>query len=285
MVAEQIDIVKKRQMMVNRQKDEKLRGVVGVAQSQAMFELKRFFPSDDLKHFIEHYWLISWDLPDGVVHRQQVISHPCVHLTFLKDASTITGIVTQQFEHSLSGQGNLVGVRFTPAGFFAFAQMAGLKMSEITGQVFEVERFFNVDVEKFESEILALDGLEEKTQKLEQILLGHAPELDANVPMVNDMVRQIEADNSLLKVADICQKFNLNERQLQRMFSKYIGISAKWILTRYRIHEALEQIEIADEMNWSDFAVKLGYYDQAHFIKDFKNLIGSAPDGYLKSLK
>ena len=250
-----------------------------------MFELKRFFPSDDLKHFIEHYWLIGWGLPDGVMHRQRVISHPCVHLTFLKNASSITGVVTQQFEHSLSGQGNLVGVRFTPAGFFAFAQMAGLKMAEITGHVFEVERFFNVDVEKFESEILALEGLVEKTQKLEQILFDDVPELDANVLRVNDMVRQIEADKSLFKVADICQKFDLDERQLQRMFSKYIGISAKWILNRYRIHEALEQIETADEIKWSDFAVKLGYYDQAHFIKDFKNLIGIAPDGYLKSLK
>lgn len=271
--------------MVNRQKDEKLRGVVGVEQSQAMFDLKRFFPSDDLKHFIEHYCLISWDLPDGVIHRQQVISHPCVHLTFLKNASAITGIVTEQFEHSLSGQGNLVGVRFTPAGFYAFGQVAGLKMSEITGQVFEVKRFFNVDAEKFESEILALNGLEEKTHKLEQILFGHVPELDANVQKVNNMVRQIEADKSLLKVSDICQKFDIEERQLQRLFHKYIGISAKWILNRYRIHEALELVETSENINWSDLAVKLGYYDQAHFIKYFKGLLGQTPHDYLNNLR
>lgn len=271
-------------MIVNKQKDEKLRGVVGVAQSQSMFDLQRFFPSEHLKHFIEHYWLISWSLPEGVEHRQQVISHPCVHLTFLTDNSTITGIVSKRFEHTLSGQGNLVGVRFTPAGFFAFAQAAGLKMADITDNVFNIERFFDVDAKAFETEILALDKAADKTQMIETRLFSQMPELDENVIRVNDMLQQIEADKNLLKVADMCQKFGLEERQLQRLFGKYIGISAKWIVNRYRIHEALEQVEMADDINWSDMALRLGYYDQSHFIKDFKSLIGQSPNEYMQAL-
>ena len=271
-------------MIVNRQKDQKLRGVVRMSDAQQRFSLERFFPSDHLKDFIEHYWLIGWDLPDGMQHTQYVAAHPATNMTFLPTGSTVTGIVTKQFEHTLKGAGNLVGVRFTPAGFYAFAQQAGLKMTEITDHIFDIERFFKVDVKRLENEVLALEQAADKTQMLELELFHQPPELDANVSRVNDMVRQIEADKSLLKVADICQKFKLEERQLQRLFNKYIGVNAKWIINRYRIHEALEQIETNDQIKWSDMALKLGYYDQAHFIKDFKNLIGQSPHDYFRSL-
>lgn len=137
----------------------------------------------------------------------------------------------------------------------------------------------------FEQDIMELGRPQQKTQKLESELYTNLPEFDENVPLINHIVAQIEADKSLLKVSDICKKFDIEERQLQRLFNKYIGISAKWIINRYRIHEALEQIETTDEIRWSDLAVKLGYYDQAHFIRDFKSLIGTAPDSYFKRLK
>lgn len=270
---------------MNKPKIEKPRGVVGLNQAQQNFSLERFFPSDQLKHFIEHYWLISWDLPHGTTHTQHVISHPCIHLTFIQNNSSITGIVTKRFEHTLSGQGNLVGIRFTPAGFYTFAQTANTNMLDMTNKTFPIDDFFDFDIKTFETEILGLSNPTDKTQKIEQEILPKPPTFDPNIIKLNHMVKQIESDKSILKVTDICQKFGLEQRQLQRLFNKYIGVSAKWIINRYRIHEALDAIETTKNINWSDLALSLGYYDQAHFIKDFKNLIGTAPDGYLKSLK
>lgn len=268
-----------------KQKSETPKGIINAAFFKDSFDFQLFHPSDHLKHYIEHYWLISWQLPDGTSHSQEVIPHPCNHLTFLAGDSKIKGVQTQKYTHKLSGSGNIIGTKFRPAGFYPLAQNLGLKMPDMPNNVFEINQFFDVDTNGFESDILKLKNPADKIHKLETELYNHLPKLDDNVPKINQIVAQIETDKTILKVSDICQKFDLEERQLQRLFSKYIGVSAKWIINRYRIHEALEQIEAADQINWSDLAVKLGYYDQAHFIKDFKNLIGTAPDGYLKNLK
>lgn len=269
---------------MNKQKTEKLRGVVRMKQAQESFSLNRYFPSERLQHFIEHYWLISWQLPDGVEHKQHVISHPAVNLTFIQNNSTITGIVTKRFEHILRGSGNLIGVRFTPAGFYSFANAKNTKMIDITDSIFKIEQFFNLNTHQFERDILAFEKPAQKTQMLENQLFASIPKLDKNVSTINQMIKQIEANKSILKVSDICQKFDLEERQLQRLFNKYIGVSAKWIINRYRIHEALDTIETNQTINWSNLALSLGYYDQAHFINDFKNLVGQSPNEYLRTL-
>lgn len=270
---------------MNKQKVEKLRGVVGLDLAQQRFSLDRFYPSAHLEPFIEHYWLISWNLPKGTSHTQQVVSHPCINISFLQNNSSVSGVNTKQFEHTLCDSGNLVGIRFTPAGFYPFANQAGIEMPNLTNQILPINEFFKIELQAFETKLLNLKKASQKTQKIEQELLTAPQTLDPNIPKINKIVKQIETDKSILKVSDICQKFSLDERRLQRLFNKYIGISPKWIINRYRIHEALEQIESTQNINWPDLALSLGYYDQAHFIKDFKNLVGTAPDSYLKNLK
>lgn len=270
---------------MHEQKTENLRGVVGKARAQQRFLLERFYPSKDLKQFIEHYWLISWDLPEGTPHTQQVISHPCVNVSFLQNNSSATGVSTKQFEHTLMGKGNLVGIRFTPAGFYPFATQADVKMTDLTNQIMPVDKFFKIDVPKFETNILALPTTSAKTKSIEQSLFTTPPKADVNIAKINEIIKQVETDKNILKVSDICQKFNLEDRQIQRLFKKYIGINAKWIINRYRIHEALEAVETTNHINWSDLAISLGYFDQGHFIRDFKNTTGTAPSSYFKNLK
>jgi len=57
-------------------------------------------------------------------------------------------------------------------------------------------------------------------------------------------------------------------------------VSAKWVINRYRMHDALTSVEANENIDWAKLALQLGYYDQAHFIKDFKSLIGKTPKNY-----
>ena len=66
-------------------------------------------------------------------------------------------------------------------------------------------------------------------------------------------------------------------RSLQRLFSCYVGVSPKWVIMRYRIHDAVEQIAAGQPSDWSRLAQDLRYCDQTHFIKDFKALVGKSP--------
>lgn len=69
-------------------------------------------------------------------------------------------------------------------------------------------------------------------------------------------------------------------RTLQRLFRRHVGVGPKWVLQRYRLHEAIEQLADRREVDWSRFAVDHGYFDQAHFIADFRAVVGRSPSQY-----
>ena len=49
------------------------------------------------------------------------------------------------------------------------------------------------------------------------------------------------------------------------------------MLQRYRLHEAIERLAGRRDVDWARFALDLGYYDQAHFARDFRSLVGRTP--------
>ncbi len=69
----------------------------------------------------------------------------------------------------------------------------------------------------------------------------------------------------------------INKRTLQRLFSQYVGVSPKWVIKRFRLLEAVGELSKNKKADWTKLALELGYFDQAHFIKDFKSIIGKTP--------
>jgi AraC-like DNA-binding protein len=79
---------------------------------------------------------------------------------------------------------------------------------------------------------------------------------------------------------ELAARHAMSQRTLQRLFRRYVGVSPKWVLQRYRLHEAAERIAEGRDGDWAATALELGYFDQAHFIRDFKALIGASPAQY-----
>jgi AraC-like DNA-binding protein len=69
-------------------------------------------------------------------------------------------------------------------------------------------------------------------------------------------------------------------RTTQRVFRRYVGVPVKWVLCRYRLQQAALEIESNPGADFADLAVRLGWYDQAHFINDFRSMLGSTPGEY-----
>jgi hypothetical protein len=63
----------------------------------------------------------------------------------------------------------------------------------------------------------------------------------------------------------------MSPRSLQRLFRRYVGVSPKWVLRRYQLHEAAERIAEGRDGGAAATAPELGYFDQAHFVRDFKD--------------
>ena len=137
-----------------------------------------------------------------------------------------------------------------------------------------------------EAEIRALgmDDDEAKIQVAELFLHQCGAERDPMVDLISVLVQRIIEEPALTKVEALQEGSGLSIRALQRAFGTYVGLSPKWMIQRYRLHEALERIAGEDPPDWPRLALELGYFDQAHFIKDFKKLVRRTPAEYLRSI-
>lgn len=72
--------------------------------------------------------------------------------------------------------------------------------------------------------------------------------------------------------------------KLQRLFNEYVGVSPKWVINRYRLHEAVAILAQDQSIDWAQLAADLGYFDQAHFIRDFKSVTGRTPTEYVTGI-
>src|SRR5262249_10600265 len=100
-----------------------------------------------------------------------------------------------------------------------------------------------------------------------------------------EIVYAVAKERGILKVEDLVERYGVNKRTMQRLFAKYVGVSPKWVIQRYRLHEAAEQLASGATVNQAELALSLGYSDQAHFVRDFKRIVGVSPAAYARAAR
>jgi AraC-like DNA-binding protein len=256
-------------------------GILNPSAIAAKFQLSRHVPAQDLSYFVQHYWVVRWDLRDQAPYLQETLPYPAVHLVIEHDKSRIVGVVKGKFSTLLQDQGWVFGVKFRPGACYPFAKSP---VSAITDRSIQIADVFGDDGVALEAAVRAHDDEVQWIKQAEQFLRSRRPERDENVDLINRIVDCIIADRTILKVDALVERFNLGKRTLQRIFRQYVGVSPKWVIMRYRLQEAAEQLAGGEIVNWPKMALDLGYFDQAHFIKDFKMIVGRTPAEYARSV-
>lgn len=129
--------------------------------------------------------------------------------------------------------------------------------------------------------ILAEPDLRRCAALAEELLLPALPSLPAPIAKLRDLVERLARDPGITRAEQAAALAGLDLRTLQRRFSDGVGVSPKWVIQRYRLHEAAAQLAQPDAPELADLALQLGYFDQSHFIRDFKAVVGKTPGEYL----
>jgi AraC-like DNA-binding protein len=259
--------------------DAGTKGILYPKTISEQFEFVRCAPSGDLAPWIDWYWIIRWNLSAEPPQVRETIPYPSVNLVLEKDRSGIFGIPRKRFSRVLSGAGIVFGFKFRPGAFYPFLKSP---VSTLTDSSRSIREVFGIDDAELERTVLGCDTDEEMTVAAESFLRTHIPPGDGNVAVVNQIVDFISAHREITRVEQLSLQFDLNVRALQRLFSRYVGVSPKWVIGRYRLQEAAEELANGAAVSWNRLALELGYFDQAHFIKDFGSLIGMSPAEYAK---
>ncbi|TBL76036.1 helix-turn-helix domain-containing protein [Paenibacillus thalictri] len=254
-------------------------GVLNLHMGEKNFRLSRYAPSEEVGAFIKHYWIVSWDLTHQAPYLQDVVPNPCVNLVVEPNKTFIYGAAKSKFSYFLQGKGLVFGVKFKPGGFYPFIKRP---VSALTGNPLDVKSVFGVEAAALEQAILSLDEDTAMAHVMDELIRGKLPEPDPNIPLINEIIDGIQEDRDILKVDDVSERFHMNKRKLQRLFDQYVGLSPKWVIKLYRLQNAAEAVDTGPEPDWAKFSADLGYYDQSHFIKDFKAIVGATPEAYAR---
>jgi AraC-like DNA-binding protein len=268
------------------------RGIVDAPGLFARVRFRRREPARALRAYLEHYWLIDWDLQQP--YASQVVPHPSVNVVFQQSGDgpggtpfgEVAGIGLELFTQKLEGRGRVCGVQFRPGGFRPFAP--DLPVSELTGRripVAEVMPTSDADI----SAVVGPAGEDARVAALDTYLLGLGPRPDPHAELAMTLADRIRADRTIRSVAALAASEGVSARSLQRLFATYVGVGPKWVILRCRIHEALERAESGgnpgqhrQETGWAELAAELGYADQAHLVRDFTATVGVPPTAYAR---
>ncbi|MGD8192397.1 AraC family transcriptional regulator [Brevibacillus ginsengisoli] len=241
--------------------------------------LNLYLPSPDLELYIEHYWIVKWDLRGQEPFVSENLPHPSVHLVIDEGVSQIVGIVKEKFSRLLQEKGFVFGIKFRPGAFYPFVN---IPVYQFTGRSIPAHDVFGADIAQLEETILSTDDESEMVKCSEVFIRKRLPRHDESVTLIKTIVDFVMSDREIITVEDIASRFNCSTRMLQRLFKKYVGISPKWVIQRYRLLEVADHLASSHSPTWSQFASDLGYYDQSHFIKDFKSIVGLSPEEYVR---
>ncbi len=255
-------------------------GILRHSASPGVYRHRRYAPPIELTVWIEHFWLEEWRFDTSDPQIREVLPHPSVQLVFAANRSRIYGVQLGRFVRQLVGKDRIFGIKFRPGAFYPFLRRP---LSSMANASMPVTQVFP-DAVDLEREVLACSDETDMVQAATDFLVAKLPASDAHAERVRLIVEEIASDSSITRVEHLTARWNIHERTLQRFFDRYVGASPRWVIKRYRIYEALESVGQAARAGSAELAQNLGYFDQAHFTKDFRKLVGCSPSEYIRSL-
>jgi len=262
-------------------------GILRPEVQDALVRRDRLEPAAELATWVEHYWTVAWELDDpGFV--AEVVSHPSVHVTVetgdrprfghVLPAGLVHGVITRRFTQHIAGTGRVFGVKFHPGGFGAFT---GADVGAWTDRVVPLSAAFGDGLaDALVGDVVALETDADRAATVDELLLSRLPVRDERYDEVLAIVRAIQSDPTLTTVELAARRHALSERTLQRLFRRYVGVGPKWVLQRARLHDAVDRIDSGRVADLASLALELGWFDQAHFTRDFTALVGQSPAAY-----
>ncbi len=241
------------------------------------FALRRIAPAADLAYLVERHWVVAWDLRGEPDHVVELLPHPCFNLVFTDAGGILTGVGTVKSRHPLSGKGQNFGVKLRPG---AGPGLTGRPAAEFTDRVVPLAAVFGPPAADLAAGVPSAPDDLSRVRLVEAFLRDRLPPLDPQAQQVALIVHAMLHSDGTERVEQVAARFGWSVRTLQRLFRRYVGVSPKQVLRKYRLHEAADRLSDGDRPPWAELAAGLGYADQSHFIRDFSAAVGATPAEY-----
>lgn len=248
-----------------------------------------FEPRQELNGFVKCYW--SLESPkQWPPEKQIIVPDGCIEMIFhygdlyrqyneagksiIQPKCFVIGQLTRPLEIEPTGETGIFSVRFHPEGFLPFAT---IPIKELENTAVPLQKLFGEDGQELEQIILNANSNSEKVEHIENFLLNRLVEKQSTDRIIKSTMDTIFTANGQLSINELSKQTNVNRRQMERKFSSTIGLSPKQLSKIIRLQATLKMLLNKDFTSLSALAHENEFYDQAHFIKDFKEFTGFTP--------
>ncbi len=256
-----------------------------------MFQVLAFNPHPLLRHCIDSYLLVSVDQPEDGYIENSFLPHTTQSLVFsltpeiriyncgdseLCSPHFIMGPNDQVCRLRLDvGLKNIV-ISFKPGGLYKLFRLSAHFFSNQSRNAVEYLGSQILDIAEELTEL----PMARKIELLDGWLIKQLQKQKKTDGSIDEAIRLVERYKGNLTVRELSLATFTTKRTLERRFQEQVGLHPKAFSRLVRFTGVIRHVESNLNVKWRQLADAFGYYDQSHFIHEFKSLTGGLPQDY-----
>jgi AraC-like DNA-binding protein len=252
-------------------------------------------PSPPLADFVAMFWLNEGYagphgkeriLPKGTAQLVINLAEDSIRVYDREDTgrversrgAAIAGPHSEYFVIDTAEQMSCMGIVFHPGGTFPFF---GMPASELWNANVALDALWGSRAVELRDRLLEAPTPEARFDVLEEALLAEAARDLERHPAVRFALGEFLAVPQALTIAEVTGQLGLSPRRFIQVFSEQVGLTPKLFCRVRRFHEVLRLVHQGTRIDWTEIALSCGYFDQAHFIRDFRAFSGLSPSAFV----
>ncbi|GAB3895133.1 AraC family transcriptional regulator [Spirosoma agri] len=248
-------------------------------------------PSPELAGLVKHYLIIESQAVTGRNHRFFPDGHPGLVFSYAdsifqpttntQNGSPLDSFVYGQLDryHNLRSGKNIgmLIVVLHPWGLHAISGIPGI---ETTNYLITLSDVFGYEGVQLQEQVVSEVTTISRINRIEHFLLKRWKNINHESVSIQTGIQLIHSTQGMVPIQALTRQLNMTERSLERRFDKFVGLSPKQYSRIARLQNCLKIHRSNHAMSLTELAYTAGYYDQAHFIREFTNLVGITPSQY-----
>lgn len=245
-------------------------------------------PPLSLSSLVKCYWVIEDDNEEIV--QQKIIPDGFTEIIFhyrdpyrinisgkweIQSNALLAGQIKNHFFLENTGASGMIGIKFRP---HALSELFFLEMADYTDRVVDLNSVLSEEFSSVSSIMTKNIPYPDKIQVLNDFFENLTASITPS-QKIKEAIDLIFETSAGISVSELAKKIHISERQLERLFKRYVGLTPKFFCRIVRFSAIFNHVQQQD-FAWSDIAHLTGFYDQSHFIKNFQEFTGEDPGSY-----
>ena len=243
-----------------------------------------------LAPFVTCVWSLESDGRVPSANRERILPDSCVELVFhfhdpfrshfasgesaIQPRSFVVGQMKRFLEIEPAGRAGFVAVRFRARGAYLFFHRP---LREVAAGVVDLEDLWGAQAREWTERVALANGVAARVRFIEKTLLALLGTNGRTEPAVDRALEIIDGCRGQVRVSDLAGEIGVSCRHLTRLFERAVGVSPKEFGRISRFLHALRLLTAAGQRSLTDVALDCGFFDQAHFNHEFRELAGMSP--------